>query len=382
MKIIILCLLCGFLCLGCADMEEGSFTITGQMKGLSDGMVRLYTYPPSNLLLDSCRIKDGKYYLKGKIEEAQLCLLYFESRTGQQESFMPMVRFFISPGDLKMYSELQDVKGTFRVENCPLNDDLEACEKYLKGLPEYKHAMELTDDIQLAFHRSDMGTVRTLSGLRDSLFLSLIDRLFLWKEDAPHNQAVAYLCSQYAAPLSGEQLRKITDRFDPAFRTSYYVSQMIASASRETQLQPGKPFPDFKVCDPEGNSYTLADFQGKYLFVEFSASWCGWCKKEIPFIRRAYEKLGDKNIAFITMMMDTDRAQWLKDIEKEKITWFCFSDLQGMKKSPMASAYNLSGLPDSFVVDPQGKIVKRNLRGNEVLDFLSSLVEKNEKTDR
>ena len=83
MKIIILCLLCGFLCLGCADKEEGSFTITGQMKGLSDGMVRLYTYPPSNLLLDSCRIKDGKYYLKGKIEEAQLCLLYFESRAVQ-----------------------------------------------------------------------------------------------------------------------------------------------------------------------------------------------------------------------------------------------------------------------------------------------------------
>ncbi len=82
------------------------------------------------------------------------------------------------------------------------------------------------------------------------------------------------------------------------------------------------------------------------------------------------------------MMMDTDRARWLKDIEKEKITWFCFSDLQGMKKSPMANAYNLSGLPDSFVVDPQGKIVKRNLRGNEVLDFLSSLVEKKDKTDR
>ncbi len=62
MKIIILCLLCGFLCLGCADKEEGSFTITGQMKGLSDGMVRLYTYPPSNLLLDSCRIKDWLYF--------------------------------------------------------------------------------------------------------------------------------------------------------------------------------------------------------------------------------------------------------------------------------------------------------------------------------
>ncbi len=382
MKIIILCLLCGFLCLGCADKEEGSFTITGQMKGLSDGMVRLYTYPPSNLLLDSCRIKDGKYYLKGKIEEAQLCLLYFESRAVQQESFMPMVRFFLSPGDLKMYSELQDVKGTFRVENCPLNDDLEACEKYLKGLPEYKHAMELTDDIQLAFHRSDMETVRTLSGLRDSLFLGLIDRLFLWKEDAPRNQVVAYLCSQYAAPLSGEQLWDVTDRFEPAFRTSYYVSQMVAAASRETQLQPGKPFPDFKACNSEGHSYTLADFRGKYLFVEFSASWCGWCKKEIPFIRKAYEKLRDKNIVFITMMMDTDRARWLKDIEKEKITWFCFSDLQGMKKSPMANAYNLSGLPDSFVVDPQGKIVKRNLRGNEVLDFLSSLVEKKDKTDR
>ena len=135
-----------------------------------------------------------------------------------------------------------------------------------------------------------------------------------------------------------------------------------------------KVFPDFQVFDTLGKTYTLADFKGKYLFVEFSASWCGWCKKEIPHIRKAYEQLKDRNIVFITMMMDTEREQWIRDMKREEIGWLCLTDLKGMKKSPLVDAYNLRGLPDSFVVDPEGYIIRRDLRGGEVLDYLSEVV--------
>ena len=317
---------------GCENREPGIITIMGEIKGLPEGWVRLYTCPPSNLLLDSCEIREGKYKLKGKLDDPQLGMLFFDVKPEYQPNFMPMVRLFLQPTIMKVYSEREDMKGSLKVENAPLNEQLIACEQFLKSLPEYKQATVLTDSIQLAFYKADMVKVRSMSVVRDSLYQVLIDRVFEKEPEASHSEVV--------------------DRL----------------------LTAGKVFPDFQVFDTLGKTYTLADFKGKYLFVEFSASWCGWCKKEIPHIRKAYEQLKDRNIVFITMMMDTEREQWIRDMKREEIGWLCLTDLKGMKKSPLVDAYNLRGLPDSFVVDPEGYIIRRDLRGGEVLDYLSEVV--------
>ena len=91
-------------------------------------------------------------------------------------------------------------------------------------------------------------------------------------------------------------------------------------------------------------------------------------------IRKAYEQLKDRNIVFITMMMDTEREQWIRDMKREEIGWLCLTDLKVMKKRPLVDAYNLRGMPVSVVVDPEGDIIRRELRGGEVLDYLSEVV--------
>ena len=355
---------------GCENREPGIITILGEIKG----WVRLYTCPPSNLLLDSCEIREGKYKLKGKLDDPQLGMLFFDVKPEYQPNFMPMVRLFLQPTIMKVYSEREDMKGSLKVENAPLNEQLIACEQFLKSLPEYKQATVLTDSIQLAFYKADMVKVRSMSVVRDSLYQVLIDRVFEKEPEASHSEVVAYLASQYSSPMSGDRVERIVERFDSSFRNSYYVAQMKQFAENDRLLTAGKVFPDFQVFDTLGKTYTLADFKGKYLFVEFSASWCGWCKKEIPHIRKAYEQLKDRNIVFITMMMDTEREQWIRDMKREEIGWLCLTDLKGMKKSPLVDAYNLRGLPDSFVVDPEGYIIRRDLRGGEVLDYLSEVV--------
>ena len=275
---------------GCENRESGIITIMGEIKGLPEGWVRLYTCPPSNLLLDSCEIREGKYKLKGKLDDPQLGMLFFDVKPEYQPNFMPMVRLFLQPTIMKVYSEREDMKGSLKVENAPLNEQLIACEQFLKNLPEYKQATVLTDSIQLAFYKADMVKVRSMSVVRDSLYQVLIDRVFEKEPEASHSEVVAYLASQYSSPMSGDRVERIVERFDSSFRNSYYVAQMKQFAENDRLLTAGKVFPDFQVFDTLGKTYTLADFKGKYLFVEFSASWCGWCKKEIPHIRKAYEQ--------------------------------------------------------------------------------------------
>lgn len=253
----------------------------GEIKGLPEGWVRLYTCPPSNLLLDSCEIREGKYKLKGKLDDPQLGMLFFDVKPEYQPNFMPMVRLFLQPTIMKVYSEREDMKGSLKVENAPLNEQLIACEQFLKSLPEYKQATVLTDSIQLAFYKADMVKVRSMSVVRDSLYQVLIDRVFEKEPEASHSEVVAYLASQYSSPMSGDRVERIVERFDSSFRNSYYVAQMKQFAENDRLLTAGKVFPDFQVFDTLGKTYTLADFKGKYLFVEFSASWCGCCKKEI-----------------------------------------------------------------------------------------------------
>ena len=346
----LLCLFCA-----CKEREHDRFTISGEMKGLPKGVVKLYTNPPGNVLLDSCEVKDGKYFLEGKIMEPQAGLLFFDMEPQYQRLGASMVAIFIEPEDMKVYSELEEVKKTLKITSAPINEDIHRYNIYLKSLPEQQLVAELNGKIQLAFAEARMEEVREMSRKRDSLQMVIIDRLFAFEPGVSKTPAAAYLEAQLSVSLDVVQ------------------RGMLESVERETALQPGKAFPDFQVFDKDGRKYTLADFRGKYLFVEFSASWCGWCKKEIPFIRKAYHALKDKNVAFVTMMMDDRKEAWLHEIKEYNIEWYCLSDLKGMKNSPLAKAYNLGGIPDSFVVDPEGRIVCRDLRGDEVLETLSTL---------
>ena len=374
MKLLMYVLLLGCLLMNaCRHAEPGSFTITGEMKGLPEGMVKLYTNPPSNLLLDSCEVKDGKYFLKGNISQPQAGLLFFDMKPEYQTLGASMVSIFIEPQDMKVYSELKNVKKTLKITSAPINEAIGKYNDYLNSLPEKKQVSELNGKIQIAFSEARMDEVRMLSRERDSLQMVLIDRLLAHDPQATKSPAAAYLVSQLAASLDVQQRGEIVEKFDTALTDSYYLNGMQESVERERALQPGKPFPDFRVFDKEGKEYTLADFRGKYLFVEFSASWCGWCKKEIPFIRKAYHALKDKNVTFVTLMMDDKKEAWLHEIEAFNIEWLSLSDLKGMRNSPLTKAYNLGGIPDSFVVDPEGRIVCRDLRGDEVLERLSAL---------
>ena len=145
----------------CTVREQGLLTIEGEVKGLEEGIVRLYTYPPSNLLLDSCEIKAGKYSLKSKLDAPQLGLLAFEITPTPQRAYVPMINLFLSPSDMKIVCDVDDVKGTLKVEGNSLHDEYLVSEWFLKNLQEYQQASRLSDQIQLAFAKADMATVRS-----------------------------------------------------------------------------------------------------------------------------------------------------------------------------------------------------------------------------
>ncbi len=121
-------------------------------------------------------------------------------------------------------------------------------------------------------------------------------------------------------------------------------------------LKAGTEAPDFTLKTADGTEVSLSDFRGMLVVLDFWASWCPDCRKDIPEMRRLHEKYGDK-VAFVSVSFDTDKAKWTKCIEDHEMVWTHVSPLAKWKETEVSKAYHVNWIPSMYVIDAEGRIV-------------------------
>jgi peroxiredoxin len=172
-----------------------------------------------------------------------------------------------------------------------------------------------------------------------------------------------------------QQLVAYADYVKDKFPNNYVVSAFVKAMMLVKPVSVGHAAPDFILIDSDNKPVKLADYKGKYVMLDFWASWCAPCRQENPTVVKMYAKFKDKGLNILGISLDEDRKPWLAAIAADKLTWRHASEFKRFD-GPTEKLYKIEAIPSNFIIDPQGNIVAKNITGIQLEDFLNKTFSK------
>lgn len=281
---------------------------------------------------------------------------------------IPTLYFFADSHDIEVRAEINDKKvrkleiigSPAEKEYSSLYDNLPANKELEIVMPEYNQAFHQYNEVEQSEANRKALTeagdqIDKLQGELQQQMLELIPQ---------HNKSMplAVMVSQYCAYGPVDKVEAIYNQFDPSIRHCYYLEQIADKIALTKACAVGKPAPDFELNNLNGEPVKLSSLRGKYVLIDFWASWCGPCRKEIPNLKRVYAEFKDRGLQLVGVSIDENADRWRKAVKEENLDYLQLAD-PGMTTGKL---YDYSGIPFIVLISPDGIILEKGLRGTEV----------------
>jgi len=339
------------------------YHINGTVTGLTDGTwLYLRTAKPDKDI-DSCQVTAGKFSMSGQIaEKATPVYLHTAKYTNYVHFWLEntTISIDIKAGEFK--------KG--RISGSATQDEdkrLDAMRfPFSKKSDSLSQVLEQTKDSTT--RKNLLAQIHELDGQAKQVDQN-------WIKNNPGSLISANLLDIYATTWGRETTNALYLNLSADMKATVYGQNIKEYLAVNKNIKVGDKYADFEQANTEGKPVKLSQVKGKYILLDFWASWCGPCREENSNLAATYARFKDKGFAVLGVSLDDNKGNWLKAIKTDQLTWENVCDLRG-DKNQVALMYGINAIPNNFLIDSNGVVIARNLRGEKLDEALEKLLEK------
>ena len=354
---------------------QKNYTLTGKLSDLK-GPARAYLVTLQNGAwkeTDSVQIKGGKFQFTGKVEEPQNALIAIKRSADQQRDNLS---FYLENSRITFTGKdaIKDAIVTGSVS------DREDRELAALVTPITNKIMKIQNEFTKDHGVVEGKTVAQKKEAQDSLTshvaqIKAIQQKFVETHLNSFMGLYTFNHSVLGSHFDSAAVKPLFYKFSPQLQSSplgqLAISRILANEKRAV----GVKIIDFEQTAIDGKPFNIKSLRGKYVFIDFWASWCYWCRKENPNVIKAYEQLKDRNLEIVSVSFDESKASWENAVKEDKLPWLQVSDLKGMKvKEGLAAMLDIKAIPQNLLISPEGVIIAANLRGEDLPAKLAAFI--------
>ncbi len=358
------------------------------LSGKVDGAKGKVIYLSSSNKTDSAKIEsDNTFKFEGKIAESDFFNLYFDKLN-------PILLFIDSVDEILIETDTANFASKYTVTGSKTSEQIRDLQEKLNA--SFFKIQNLYDEKVLKADSLSIDSMRTIfTNESNAIIQNHRQEVFNFIKNNPSSFAclpAIYQSFDSRNPVFTYEMdapyyhlidSALMVKSPKSKHTKEYHSQIVEFKQQfaqqkiqENKIPNGMAAPDFEVPSPEGNMIKLSSFLGDYVLLDFWASWCSPCRQENPAVLQAFNQFQKKGFRVFQVSLDKDKNEWTKAIQKDNLwQWKHGSDLQYWNCAP-AKLYGVQSIPANFLIDPKGKIVAKNLRGQQLIDALTEIYKK------
>jgi len=377
MKRIFLLILIGYLPMLAFSQDNNHFTIIGKTKNYQDSTKLYFRKYASGSLSDnqdSTYVINNAFILTGTVPEPhkyQIHTGYTGWEAEPPESYHS-ISFWVDNTTIYLTDDVGNLKYS-KIAGAELQQDNNDFNQTVAQLIAYQDSLW---KVMMELSPSDTSKINLLRNERresfkkeELLYMDLI-------KSHPRSIISAYILNIYKTTWGRDKTLELFRLLDESAQNTPYGAPIKEYIQLTSNIEVGDSFVDLELNDLNGDPIKLSSFKGNYILLDFWASYCGPCRAEHPRLLELYNKYKEKGFEIYAVCLDDNKESWQQTVKQDKISWITVSELKQSTESKSAMIYGITALPQNYLIDKQGKIIAKNIRGEELADKLDEIFNK------